>query len=168
MTKPKTGLTAQQRVGAALEAADQTVDTISKTLDVNKKTVQGWRKDERYLAYVDELGRSLDKDTRPMIHQARIEILEAHTKALATLVEALEATTKDGRPATSIRVTAASLIEQYALKIIMAASGAGGETGSGGDDNSFNMQNNFTVVLGEDGRAEVRPAAIEGTAEELD
>lgn len=159
-------LTPVQRTGAALEAAEADPKDIATALEVNRKTVLGWRKNEEYLAEVDRLGRALDKELEPLIKNARVEVLEGGREALETLKEGLKATTKDGRPAMNLRVQAAAVLASYMMKLIGAAT-AGGE---GGDDNStnFNQMNNFTVVMGEDGKAEVRPAAIEGTAVEVD
>lgn len=158
-------LTPVQRTGAALEAAEADPKDIATALEVNKKTVVGWRKNEEYLAEVDRLGRALDKELEPLIKSARVEVLEGGKEALDTLKEGLKATTKDGRPAMNLRVQAAAVLASYMMKLIGAVA-----AGDGGDDNStnFNQMNNFTVVMGEDGRAEVKPAAIESTAVEVD
>jgi hypothetical protein len=160
-------LTPVQRTGAALEAAEADPKDIAIALDVNKKTVVGWRKNEEYLAEVDRLGRALDKELEPLIKSARVEVLEGGREALETLKEGLQAVTKDGRPAMNLRVQAAAVLASYMMKLIGAATG--GVEGNG-DDNStnFNQLNNFTVVMGEDGRAEVQPTAIDSTAVEVD
>jgi hypothetical protein len=158
-------LTPVQRTGAALEAAEADPKDIATALEVNKKTVVGWRKNEEYLAEVDRLGRALDKELEPLIKNARVEVLEGGRLALETLKEGLQATTKDGRPAMNLRVQAAAVLASYMMKLIGAATSGGAE----GDDNStnFNQMNNFTVVMGEDGKAEVQPAAIDVTSEEV-
>lgn len=158
-------LTPVQRTGAALEAAEADPKDIATALEVNKKTVIGWRKNEEYLAEVDRLGRALDKELEPLIKNARVEVLEGGRLALETLKEGLQATTKDGRPAMNLRVQAAAVLASYMMKLISAGTAAEG----GGDDNSthLNMQNNFTVTLGDDGKAEVRPHAIDVEAEEV-
>lgn len=168
-TKRKDRLTPEQRVAIGLEAAGHPTDVIAKTLDVNKKTVEGWHNQDLYVSEVDRIGRDLDVEFQPLVRSARLEVMEAAKKAMSTLTDALDAVTKDGRPATALRVQAASLIYGYAMKLIVASEGGG--AGGDGDDNSTNMQfnTNFNIKLNEDGSADVRQLdAIEGVATEIE
>lgn len=134
-------LSAEKRTAAALEAAGRPRAEIAEIVDRGEGTIKRWHQDEEYLKELDRVGASATKLLAPLVAQARSEAIEGARKAIETLVNALEATRKDGEPSWGIRVAAAQTLVGQPFR-----TGVGGGSG-GGDEGSENGGGPSTAVI---------------------
>lgn len=124
-------LSAEKKTAAAMEASGKSAREIAEVVDKTPATVRGWRKDEEYLKELDEQGAKVSEELAPLIASVRRNMLEAADEARATLLEALNATTKDGRPSWGVRVAAAQTLLNQPLRVGIGAQAAEGEENGG-------------------------------------
>lgn len=152
------------------QAAGYEQRQIAHVMNVSAKTVSRWQHEPKYAELVAELRERQSEIIEPLVHRIRVEMGDAVRKAINTLLDNLTATNKDGRPNYNVRQAAAQTLIGSAKLIAGDEMQEGaGSNGSGQEEVTAGPTTIvFNLPEGADKEVAWRPAAIEGSAEEVE
>jgi len=105
-------LTPQQQQAAVLDAQGFSREETAKAVGISESSLARWRQMEPYREQVSELSTRVSQEMEPLLRRVRVDIVDGARASIDQLRDALEAETKDGDPAWTIRLRAAEMLLQ--------------------------------------------------------
>lgn len=131
------GLTADQSIGAVLDAHGFSGGDIARYLGTTKQTVSNWRHRLEYQEEVERARESMMDRMGGELSDLRMDVMSGAAEAVKVLQEGLTATDSQGDPRWPVRLKAAEALLGNAVRLVQAearlAARAPVETDSGAD-----------------------------------